>query len=91
MSYVGNRGVHMLTNYVPRSQVDPALIVPNNNLGDQVPNPFYGVHHHLKLLRAQQSDDHARSPAAAISTVLQRHRERGTAGRLVLQCSTGGL
>ncbi|MBB5060688.1 hypothetical protein HDF16_005424 [Granulicella aggregans] len=42
-SYVGNRGVHMLTNYVPRSQVDPALIVPNNNLGDQVPNPFYGV------------------------------------------------
>jgi hypothetical protein len=41
-SYVGNRGTHMLTNYVGRSQVNPALVVPNNTLSNLVPNPFYG-------------------------------------------------
>ncbi len=43
-SYVGNRGVHMLTNSVYRSQVDPSLVTPENgpNLATQVPNPFYG-------------------------------------------------
>jgi hypothetical protein len=41
-SYVGNRGQHMLTNNVNRSQVNPALVVPGNTLSTQVPNPFYG-------------------------------------------------
>jgi hypothetical protein len=42
-SYVGNRGTHMLTDSVNRSQVNPALVTPNNNLSDEVANPFYGV------------------------------------------------
>ena len=44
-SYVGNRGVHLLTNYINRSQVNPILVTPANgpNLAAQVPNPFYGV------------------------------------------------
>lgn len=44
-SYVGNRGVHMLANYINRSQVPPALVTAANNanLVAMVPNPFYGV------------------------------------------------
>jgi hypothetical protein len=42
-SYVGNRGTHMLTDNVNRAQVNPALVVPGNNLANMVPNPFYGV------------------------------------------------
>ncbi len=41
-SYVGNRGTHMLTDSVSRSQIDPALVTPNNNFSTQVANPFYG-------------------------------------------------
>ncbi len=41
-SYVGNRGTHMLTDNVSRSQIDPALVVPGNTLSTQVANPFYG-------------------------------------------------
>jgi hypothetical protein len=44
-SYVGNRGVHLLTNSVSRSQVNPTLVTPANgpNLAAMVPNPFYNV------------------------------------------------
>jgi hypothetical protein len=44
-SYVGNRGTHMLTDSVSRSQVSPALVTPATGaaLAAQVPNPFYGV------------------------------------------------
>jgi hypothetical protein len=44
-SYVGNRGTHILTNYVGRSQLDPSLATAANaaNLMDQVANPFYGT------------------------------------------------
>ena len=43
-TYVGNRGQHMLTDSVNRSQVNPALVTPANgpNLASMVPNPFYG-------------------------------------------------
>ena len=43
-TYVGNRGEHMLTDNVTRSQVNPALVTPTNgpNLASLVPNPFYG-------------------------------------------------
>ena len=44
-TYVGNRGVHQLTDHVVRSQVNPALVTSDNgpNLVKQVTNPFYGV------------------------------------------------
>lgn len=44
-TYVGNRGVHMLTDSVGQTQLDPALVTPANQdyLAAQVPNPFYGV------------------------------------------------
>ena len=44
-SYVGNRGTHMLTNSVNRSQVLPTLVTPATGaaLAAQVPNPFYGT------------------------------------------------
>ncbi len=43
-TYVGNRGVHMLTDSVSRSQLNPALVTPANAgaLATLVPNPFYG-------------------------------------------------
>ena len=43
-TYVGNRGVHMLTDSVLRSQLNPALVTPANAnaLATLVPNPFYG-------------------------------------------------
>jgi hypothetical protein len=41
-TYVGNRGTHVLTDSISRSQVNPALVVPNNTLSNLVPNPFYG-------------------------------------------------
>jgi hypothetical protein len=43
-TYVGNRGEHLLTDNVNRSQVNPALVTPANgaNLTALVPNPFYG-------------------------------------------------
>ena len=42
-SYVGNRGTHMLGDSLSHSQVNPALVVPGNNLSSQVANPFYGA------------------------------------------------
>jgi hypothetical protein len=44
-TYVGNRGVHMLTDSVNRSQVLPSLVTPATGaaLAAQVPNPFYGI------------------------------------------------
>jgi hypothetical protein len=42
-TYVGNRGTHMLTDSVSRSQVNPALVVLGNNLSTKVANPFYGA------------------------------------------------
>jgi hypothetical protein len=46
-SYVGNRGTHILTNYVGRSQLDPSLVTKANAdsgyLTASVPNPFYGA------------------------------------------------
>jgi len=43
-SYVGNRGQHMLTDSVNRSQVDPAqVLAQKGNLANLVPNPFYGA------------------------------------------------
>jgi hypothetical protein len=43
-SYVGNRGSHMLTDGVSRSNVDPSLVVPGNTLASQyVTNPYYNL------------------------------------------------
>lgn len=43
-SYVGNRGQHMLTDGVSRSNVNPSLVVPGNTLSSQyVANPYYGL------------------------------------------------
>ena len=43
-TFVGNHGVHELTDNVVRSQVNPALLTSANgpNLAALVPNPFYG-------------------------------------------------
>ena len=43
-TYVGNRGIHLLTDNVDRSQVNPALVTPATgaSLAALVPNPFYG-------------------------------------------------
>ncbi len=41
-SYVGNHGVHLLTDNVDQSQLNPALVTPGNNFGAQVTNPFFG-------------------------------------------------
>jgi Carboxypeptidase regulatory-like domain len=44
-NYVGNRGVHMLTNNISRTQLNPALVSPATgpSLAAMVSNPFYGV------------------------------------------------
>ena len=44
-TYVGNRGVHVLTNNVNQSQLNPSLVTPANAayLANQVANPFYGI------------------------------------------------
>ena len=44
-SYIGNRGTHLLANYINRTQLDPGLVTAANNanLVAMVPNPFYGV------------------------------------------------
>ena len=43
-TYVGNRGIHILTDSVSQTQLNPALVTPANQnyLANLVPNPFYG-------------------------------------------------
>jgi hypothetical protein len=43
-SYVGNRGTHLMTTGLSRSNVNPALVVPGNTLSSQyVANPYHGL------------------------------------------------
>ncbi len=44
-TYVGNRGIHMLTDSVSQTELNPGLVTAANQnyLAGLVPNPFYGI------------------------------------------------